>query len=169
MKVLLPVLLLVAGLSACSDPDRFYEEHRDLPASGWKRDSLLQFEFAVEDTTRSYLFSTPIRQEERYEFHNFYYSYALFGPEDSLLRSGLIVCSFSDPVSGEPYGNTAGGDLIDHHFPIPDLFGVKFSRTGIYRLAIGQFVRNRDPLRFISSMGLRVAFADQEPTTLRLP
>ncbi len=146
------VFLLLAILSACSDPLRVYEKNIDFSRNLWLADSVAKFEFEITATNLSYNLYYNVRNSISYPYHNLYVLHTL---EDSLgnaLSSALQNMDLFDPITGAPLGDGLG-DIFDHRIlAIPNQ---RFPENGLYRFKIQQFMR-QDSLPLILSIGLRV-------------
>lgn len=150
-------LLIAMGALAACDPNRIYEENKDLDGSFWHKDSLVQFSFQIPDINTGYNLYANIRNAQHYPFYNLYYQYTLTDSSGTLLEKQLQDIHLFDPKTGEPFG--AGlGDLFDHRQLL--LEDYQFPEPGSYTLTLEQYMR-RDSLPLILSMGARVEKAEE--------
>ncbi len=142
------ILLLIMGC----DPNRVYEENKDISDAIWRLDDIHSFNFNIEDSNLTYGLHFNIRSTLSYPFQNIYVQYNLKDSTNNILKSELKEFSIFDLKTGEPLGDGLG-DLFDNRFPIID--AQKFDYPGRYSVDFQQFMR-LDSLPMIVSVGLRV-------------
>ncbi len=145
------LLIPVALLLAC-DPDRVFEENKNLEEAYWHKDSLVTFEFDVPATDRKYNLYANIRNAQHFPFYNLYYQYTLSDTSGVVLAQELKNIDLFDPKTGEPYGSGLG-DLFDHRQLL--LSAYDFPAQGKYTLTFEQYMR-QDSLALIMSVGARL-------------
>lgn len=144
-------LVVLVFFSAC-DSSRVFEDNRNLEEHFWHKDSLVSFDFAIDNAGLPYNLYLNIRNASAYPFYNLYYQYTLSDSSENTLKSELAEIYLFDPKTGKPYGDGLG-DLFDHQQPI--LENYRFPSPGTYTLTFQQFMR-RDSLPYILSVGTRV-------------
>ena len=149
---LLALILFSFSLSNCSD-GTIYNSYKDLNEGYWSVDELLSFEFTIKDTSQNYQLDYYVRNSMEYDYYNLYVAYSLENEQGDTLRSSMHQSNLVDPVSGKPFGSSAG-DYYDHQIPLFNEF--HFSDTGTYKFSIKQYMRE-DAVKGIYAMGLRVS------------
>ena len=150
-NTLLLILIVAFSLSNCSD-NTIYNKYKDLNEGYWAEAEPLSFEFTVKDTSQNYQLDYYVRNSMQYEYYNLYIAYSLENDKGDTLRSSMHESNLMDPVSGKPFGSSAG-DYYDHQIPLFNEF--HFSDTGTYKFSLKQYMR-KDTLEGIYAMGLRV-------------
>ena len=152
------VFVLFLTLWGCQDQSRIYEQNKDFSEKFWLVDDTPEFEFEINETSRSYDLFYNIRNSISYPYHNLYVKYTLEDSLGNMISSKLQNMDLFDPVTGKPYGDGLG-DIFDHR--ILALDDQKFDKPGIYRFRVQQFMR-QDTLPMILSVGLRVSYAQSD-------
>ncbi len=150
MKVLGAMGLLLA-LCSC-DPNRILDDNRDLEGAFWHKDSVVSFDFEIEDLSTGYNVYANIRNAQHYPFYNLYYRYAILDTDGNEISQKLENLNLFDPKTGEPFGSGLG-DLFDHRQLI--LENYNFPAAGNFTITLTQYMR-RDSLPLIQSIGARV-------------
>lgn len=150
MKYLV-ILFVVLGIASC-DSQRVFEENKDIEDKSWHVDSLISFDFKINDASIAYDVYTNISNESAYNFYNLYYKYALRDSTGEIFRSELVNVDLFEQKSGKPLGDGLG-DIFDHRQLILDDF--LFEQAGLYSLSLQQYMRV-DSLQDIRSVGVRV-------------
>ena len=147
-------LLVVGSLIAIScDRTRVFEENRDLKEYVWRVGDKPTFAFAITDTTLSYTVYLNVRTTTSYPFYNLFTKLTLTDPNGQVLSRRLHELNVRNPQTGEPLGDGAG-DIFDQQ--VAALRGVRFSRSGTYKVELEQYMR-RGLLPDVMSVGVRVA------------
>ena len=152
--------IMILSLLAGCDEARVFEEDIDLEERFWEADSMISFEFAIENVRQPYHLFFNVRNSVAYPYRNLYIHYYLQDSTGKEIRSALINQELFDPKTGQPYGSGLG-DIFDHQFLV--LQRHRFSYPGLYRMSFQHFMR-RDTLPHIFSVGLRVEKAEQDPS-----
>lgn len=159
MKKWLLLICLSIFFFSCNDGDRLYEQNTDVPESNWFKDSVIVFEFEIQDTSVYYHLFYNVRNTLNYKYCNLYMQYKL-SFEDELISSNQHEMYLFDKTTGKPmgsgglFGSGSLGDVYDHRYPCLTKF--KFPKTGTYRFEVLQYMRDEDPLGEILSVGLRI-------------
>jgi gliding motility-associated lipoprotein GldH len=149
---MLVLMLFLFAFTGCSD-NTIINEYIDLEDGHWVYNEPINFEFTVKDASTVYTLDYYVRNSMQYDFYNLYIAYSLEDANGDTLRSSMHQSDLMDPVSGKPFGSTAG-DYYDHQVP---LFNeLHFADTGIYRFIVKQYMR-QDTLNNIYAMGLKIA------------
>lgn len=149
--------IFIAALVMIScDSSRVYEDYNDMEEAFWHMDSVQNFDFTIDDTSRSYNLIATFRNASSYPFYNLYFQYTLTDSLNNVMEQQLREVNFFDPKTGEPQGSGLG-DLYDHSFPLEE--GYQFEQAGKYTIQLQQFMR-MDTLPFVLSVGARVEFVE---------
>ncbi len=144
-------ILMVVLLTGCLEPVVF-EKSVDIINAQWNVTQTPSFEFEISDTSKSYDVYYLVRSTMAYPYHNLYVKFYL---EDTLghpIASDLHNMNLFDPKTGEPLGSGLGDIKSQEILALPQY---RFSKAGIYRLKIEQYMRV-DPLPSIISFGISV-------------
>lgn len=144
-------LLLFSGF-ACCNSDFSHTQIKEIPVSGWNKDSVLTYDFKVEGPIAPVDFLYQVQFNEDYSFENIWLDYSLIGPKGEILTASRDNLTLFEPKTGKPLG--VGGKnriFLDAYF----LKGVRLKDTGRYQLKLKQYMR-QDHLLGIQSMGLKV-------------
>ncbi len=141
-------------LQACQEAP-FYEKIYDLPEGKWYIDSVMVFNFQVDDAQSSYDFQYELRNTLDYPYYNLYVKFYLEDNKGTILDEELQNISLMDSRTGKPFGSGLG-DMFAHELSVPRLTKFKFPAPGEYRLRIKQYMRE-NPLPEIISFGVRIS------------
>ena len=147
----LPILLFSIYLSACNS-NTVIDEQSDISEGLWHLDSLVAFQFEIEDTTSVYQIQYNVRYASSYPYYNLFLKYYLEDSAGEAISSELQEIILFDRKSGEPLGEGLG-DLFDRGVTIFN--DQKFPYAGPYQFKVKQFMR-MDELPGILSFGLKV-------------
>ena len=160
-----PIILIISSiivftLVSCGDDARFFEKNIDIVDGEWSRDTIIDFDFEIKDTSAKYHLVYTIRNTANYPYYNLYL-------ESELVDStGLIIDTFENEVylfdasTGKPFGdkssllNSSIGDFYDGRYLCQSYY--KFPRPGNYNLAIKQAMRDTRNLPEFIAVGLRI-------------
>ena len=150
-------LLITITIISC-DPNRIYEENRDMTNGEWIITEVPSFQFEIPDRDRKYNLYVNVRNSVAYDYHNIYFKYRLLDDGGTLVGEELINRDLFDQKNGHPLGSGVG-DIFDHRLPLLENF--TFSEPGLYTLELTQYMRH-DTLQNILSVGLRVESSNEE-------
>lgn len=154
---LLIVLGIAAAIPACSS-STVIDEQSDISEGLWHLDSLVVFQFDVEDTTAAYEVQYNVRYAVNYPYYNLFLKYYLEDSTGAILSSELQELILFDKKTGKPMGEGLG-DLFDRSVPVFD--NKKFSYAGSYTFKVKQFMR-MEQLPGILSFGLKIQQPEEE-------
>lgn len=133
-------------MAACSSSTA-YTEYRNLPLTGWDKDSTLVYEVTVTDTLATYNLILNVRHGQDYPYQNvwFFVENGLSGQTDTL-----------EYYLADQRGRWLGNGFGDKR-EMPCLIGqnVRFSHARPYLFRVHQGMRE-DRLRGITEVGLIV-------------
>jgi gliding motility-associated lipoprotein GldH len=151
------LFLTIFIFSSCADPLRVYEKNVDFKDNIWLADSVVNFEFEIQDPSLTYHLYYNVRNSISYPYHNLYVRHHLEDSVGNLLGSALQNMDLFDPINGAPLGDGLG-DIYDHR--ILAISHQAFPTEGFYRFRVQQFMR-QDSLPLILSVGLRVEVSSE--------
>lgn len=151
-------ILLIVGISSCvSDNKEVYNNLTDF-SNGFSKDTVITYEFNIEDTVTAYDISLLVRHDINYPYYNLYLDCEL-GTDSTLNYKKVRELFIFDPATGNPEGfNTylkgkSLGGIYDHEFP---LFGkIRFSSPGKYQISLKNYMREDKPIE-LQAIGLSI-------------
>lgn len=142
---------LVVLLTAC-DSSKVYEEYREIPGGVWNMEEPVDFEVAIDDTTRGNNIIMEVRYTPAYPFQNLYLFLNTTYPDGEKSRDSLMFYLMES--SGKPLGDCAG-DLCDARFLYRE--NIHFPMRGKYKFEIEHTMRVANGLLpGILDIGLRI-------------
>ena len=150
------VLVVLIGLLCSCEGNKVFEGFRDFKQGFWSQDSVVTFNFKIEDAGLSYNLMAHFRNSQNYPYHNMYYRYALKNDMGTVLDERLMQIFLFDKKTGKPNGGGIG-DLFDNSQAI--LKDYTFYKAGDYSVELKQHMR-MDSLPSILSVGWRVEVVD---------
>ena len=153
MKIgyLILFLLAILALSSCNK-NRIFEKNQNVSDRIWHKDSIVSFQFQIEDIHTGYHLYYNIRNTNLYPFHNLYLRHTLEDTLGNLINTNLTEVFLFESKTGKPMGDGMG-DIFDHRFTLMD--DLYFDNPGMYRLNVTHYMR-MDLLPEIMTVGLRV-------------
>lgn len=136
--------LLLIGLSACTH-DIVYSQFQPIPSAQWHVDSIVHFDYTIDDATDSYRMLVYVRHTERYPYQNMW----LF-INDGIRRDTIEFYLADD--RGIWLGNKHHGFI-----EMPVLFeeNKQFADTDTYSLDIAHGMRD-SLLRGVMDVGVEI-------------
>jgi len=145
------------SMVACGDKT-VINEQSDIQEGLWHLDSLVSFQFEIEDTTSIYQVQYNVRYAVDYPYYNLFLKYYLEDSAGEMLSSELQELVLFDKKTGEPLGEGLG-DLFDRGVQVFE--DQKFPYAGVYNFKVKQFMR-MEQLPGILSFGLKVQKPEAE-------
>ncbi len=145
MRKTLFCLLAAIALSACSG-DIIYSHFHPMMPNEWHADSVVNFDYTIEDAGASYCMILYVRHTERYPYQNMWLFVENAGKTDTI----------------EFYlADDRGRWLGDRHhgfIEMPVLYedAKQFTDTGVYRLSVRHGMREEE-LEGITDIGLEIS------------
>lgn len=151
------ILGLLAATFASCDKDRVFDEYQSMPASGWHKDSIVDFDLPQLDSTKTYNLFVNVRDNNDYEFSNMFLIVSMEQPK------GLVKVDTLEYLMADPEGKLLGDGFSDvkesklfykEHF--------SFKPAGKYHVRIRQAVRKNgkisgvEELKGITDVGFRI-------------
>ncbi|NLO71267.1 MAG: gliding motility lipoprotein GldH [Porphyromonadaceae bacterium] len=146
-------LFLIVAFTACNQ-NEVYFRYNPIPTSGWDKDSLLVFDYNIEDTISKYDIFIHVRHFGNYPYQNFWLFLENTNP-DSVVTKDTIECYLADQ-----YGKWLGSGNAIKEMPIFYKQQILIPDTGNYQLKIGHGMRD-SVLTGIKEIGVRVELVRQ--------
>lgn len=152
MKIRRTLLFLscIVAFSACQ-PKVLYTQFYHLPTEGWNLDSILNYNFAVNDTTATYDVLITLRYNRSYPYQNLW----MFVDEwqgDTLLHCDTIECYLADE-----YGRWNGRGINTYEQSLIYVCNHAYDKSGEHRYAFRQGMRT-EYLGGIIDLGLTIQY-----------
>jgi gliding motility-associated lipoprotein GldH len=151
------IVLVFCSLALIScDNNRVFDSYKSV-GNGWHRDSLVVFEYEVQDTVKPYDLFLTLRANNDYPFSNIFVIASLESP------SGETKTDTLEYLMAAPDGTLLGNgfsDIKESKLWLKDDY--KFSQKGKHVITIEQALRKRNEvegvevLEGISEVGLRI-------------
>ncbi|MCB8965235.1 MAG: gliding motility lipoprotein GldH [Bacteroidales bacterium] len=143
-------LLFVSAFFVACDRSAVFDQSVIIPNEEWNKDSLAVFTIPVTDTIVAYNLFVNIRNNEDYQFQNFYLFIDIHAPNGAFIRD-TFECYLADD-HGKWFGK-GRGRIYDNRFLYRR--SVKFSTRGDYRVQLQQAMRV-DNLKGLVNVGVRM-------------
>ena len=141
-------IFLLLVMTGC-DPNRVYEENKEIQGYDWKMQEPVRFKVQVEDTISSHSIYVNIRNYSDYPYSNIYLFIHVTSPAGDKLTDTVNY------VLADKRGKWLGRGLGDlYYIRLPYKQNIRFPYKGIYVFNIEQGMRTN--LRGIRDIGLRV-------------
>lgn len=147
-------IALIAFLAAGCDPNRVFEENKDIPDYVWDVKNKVPFEVNIDDTVSLHNLFVNVRHASHYQYANLYLFIYIKFPNGKMAKDTL-ECIFSDP-DGQWKGEGMG-DIWDNQIPWKQ--HIRFPIKGKYEFEFEQAMRS-EQVPFIMDVGLRVEKAE---------
>jgi len=144
------VFALISIVLLSCDPNRVYDEYKEIPKYTWNYKENVNFNINIEDTTILYNMYINVRHTSDYMFSNLYLFIDIKYPDNKISRD-TVECVLADD-RGRWLGEGLGG-MWDSKILIKKSF--KFNLSGEYKFDIYQAMRV-DDLTDIMDIGLRI-------------
>jgi gliding motility-associated lipoprotein GldH len=149
LKFFLVGILSLLVVISC-DKNRVYEQYRSVESAGWHKDTLLNFDFEIDNSNQAYNLLLNVRNVEAYPFSNLWLFVDIIAPDSTSVRDTLEY-TLAHP-NGKWTGNGASGVYHNNFMFRSNVF---FPVKGNYRFVIQQAMRD-DMLKGITNIGLRI-------------
>ncbi|MCQ2200428.1 MAG: gliding motility lipoprotein GldH [Paludibacteraceae bacterium] len=152
------LLNIVAGLSLLSfascDDGVVQQEVKEIPETGWEKETPVEFEFSMQDTTSLYEVVVDVRNKSSYMYQNLWLFIEAKNPKGEIY-SDTIECILADN-KGRWIGDGAGSFFSgEYRLPVSFMPQVLFGQPGDYKFSIYQGMRE-DVLLGLSDVGIRI-------------
>ena len=147
------ILLAIVSLITACDPGRIYQERKDLsPRMTWDKDSVLTFQFDVQDVQSAYDIDIDLRTVDLYQFANMWLFVNTIAPNGAVQKD-TIEYQLRDDKGFSNGNRMAFGELEDYDFNFKK--NVKFPAPGTYKIQIQHGMR-MEILTFVDEVGVTV-------------
>jgi gliding motility-associated lipoprotein GldH len=123
------------SFAACENYTAF-DAARHIGSEGWHKDSIVSFDFTIDDTTAFYAIFINLRNTTAYPYCNLFLFIKTTAP------SGAFVCDTVEYILTDSYGKWLGrgfSKIIDNRMLYKEM--VQFPSSGAYRMEIVQGMR----------------------------
>ncbi|MBL4654472.1 MAG: gliding motility lipoprotein GldH [Bacteroidia bacterium] len=147
------LFFIVTLLSSC-DPNRVYEENKEIPDGIWYKAQKVPFEVSITDTGLKYNLYLNIRHTSGFPYRNIWMKVYTTYP------SGKQRDDLAELILAEQDGKWRGsgmGDIWDNSILIQR--NIKFPEPGSYKFELEHYMRH-DKLPFVMDVGVRVEKVD---------
>lgn len=151
------IILLFLGtalLASCSKQS-VYNEYKELPASGWSKDSTACFNVPITDTQQDYRVLVNVRNRGDYQTQNLWLFVSYQAPDKSI-KKDTLECYLADN-KGKWLGS-GFGSMYD--MPVLYIKNMKFAKAGNYKFCIKHGMRDSS-LVGINDIGLEIQKNDK--------
>lgn len=131
------LVLACISLMGCRE-DYFYSKTYEIEDYSWAVDSLLEFNFEIKDTSKTYMWFIDVRHTAEFPYSNFYVFPKRISPNGKMYMDTLNI-PLADPT-GRWYGDGVG-DILDNRVLWQKT--MKFPQAGRYSFQFEQ--GSRDP------------------------
>jgi gliding motility-associated lipoprotein GldH len=144
------LLALMTLLFLSCNHDTVVSEYKDVPDSGWNKDSVMIFKVNITDDTQQFNVLVNIRHESNYPYQNFWMFIAEKNP------AGLVIRDTVECFLADNRGKWLGKGLSSiYTMPVLINKGKRFAPKGIYTYEIKQGMRD-DLLIGIKNIGFEI-------------
>jgi gliding motility-associated lipoprotein GldH len=150
LKILFGILI-VLNFSSCNTGE-IYDKTYTISSDIWVYDEILDFEFTVSDTSRSYDLYLLIRNSGAYHYSNIWLFVKTFAPGGNVLTDTIEI-ALSDE-KGRWFGKGIG-DVNEMQVPYKE--NVYFINRGIYKVSLQHAMRD-SMLEGIMDIGFKLQY-----------
>lgn len=141
-------LLLAVSFVSCNQNEVFFS-YRQLPANGWDKDSVLAFDYQIQDTLSHYNVFLHVRHFGNYPYQNFW-MFLENTDSKGVVKHDTVECYLADE-----FGKWLGTGNALKEMPVFYKQNILLSDSGTYQIKIGHGMRD-SILTGIKEIGLRV-------------
>jgi len=141
--------IIIFSLVSC-DGNRIYEVNKPIENSTWHQELTKQFNIEITDTSLTYNVIINIRNKNDYPYNNLYLFIEMTSPMEKFFTDTL---EFQMADKKGKWTGSGIGNFWQNQVKLLD--NVKLLETGIYKINIGQGMRDEN-LIGISDVGVRV-------------
>lgn len=138
-------VLIIFSLISC-DKKRVFDDYKSV-GNAWIKDSIVEFDFKQEDTTKLYNLFVNLRANQSYQFNNLYIIVSMERP------GGLVKVDTLQYQMTNPDGSLLGDGFSD--IKESKLFykeNLRFDTIGDYKVKIQQAVRQTGKIEGIQAL-----------------
>lgn len=148
------ILILGATLLVSCSGNSVYNDYKELPVSGWSKDSCAKFTVPIKDTQNNYRVLLNVRNRGDYQTQNLWLFVSYQLPNKAIMKDTL-ECYLADN-KGKWLGS-GFGSMYD--MPVIYLKSIKFPQAGNYTFCIKHGMRDSS-LVGINDIGLEIQKLD---------
>lgn len=141
------------ALAGC-DPNRVFEENREITGGVWDMNQRVTFDFEIADTITKYNFYFNVRNTDDYPFSNLYVFSHIDFPNG---KKGIDTIELPLTNPDGSWIGTGQGEIHDCQLIFRK--GVRFPVAGKYHMEIEQAMR-MEKLPGVSDIGIRIEKAE---------
>lgn len=145
-------LLFVFLITSCNQ-NEVYFKYQPVPESGWNKDSLLVFDYNIQDTVTKYNVFIHVRHYGNYPYQNFW----LF--LENTDAKGIVVKDTVECFLADEYGKWLGTGNAVKEMPIFYKEQILLPDSGTYKIQIGHGMRDT-LLVGVKDIGIRIEKVD---------
>lgn len=142
--------ILLTGFFSSCDPNRVFEENKEIADYTWKANEKISFDLNITDTVTPHNWYINVRNADDYRYSNIYLFITTAFPNGQQSKDTL-ECVLADD-KGHWLGDGLG-DIWDNQIPFKK--NVRFPSAGKYTIALEQGMR-ADELHQIMDVGVRI-------------
>ncbi len=146
-KILIGIILLIT-MAACNQ-NEVYFKYNPVPKNGWSKDSLLTFDYNIQDTLSRYDVFIHVRHYGNYPYQNFWLFLENMNADSTVVKD-TIECYLADQ-----YGKWLGTGNAIKEMPVFYKQQILLPDSGNYQMKIGHGMRD-SILTGIKEIGVRV-------------
>lgn len=154
MRVIVSFIIPFISLIASCDPNRFYEDNREITGGVWDMNQRLSFDIEVPDTTAKYNLYFNVRNTDDYPFSNLYVFAHIDFPNG---KKGVDTVELPLTNPDGSWIGTGQGDVHDCQLIFRK--DVRFPVAGKYHMEVEQAMR-MEKLPGIKDFGVRIERAE---------
>ena len=150
LKSIFLILLFMAGIMVSCDEKGVYDTYHHLPESVWQADSLMVYEFTIENTRQQHNLYFNIRNDRSYAFSNLWLFVSITSPGGTILTDTMQV------VLADPSGKWLGKGFTGiYHNKVTYRSNIFFPEEGKCSLILQHGMRPKE-LSGITDIGVRL-------------
>ncbi|HBL74358.1 MAG: hypothetical protein A2W90_19750 [Bacteroidetes bacterium GWF2_42_66] len=149
MRRVVLLFLIIASLAAC-DRNRIFESYEEIHKDGWGKDTVLVFNFDIQDTVQAHNLYINLRNKGNYPYSNIWLFLSVDSPDGTSLPDTV---EFTLADNAGKWLGSGLGDLFDNQFIYRS--NVYFPQRGTYQFNMQHGMRN-EMLEGIRDVGIRV-------------
>lgn len=149
IKIIFSLIISYVGMMSC-DENRIYDEYKSIEKATWNKDSIIDFEFTLEDTLSSNNIYIKVRNNSDYQYSNLYLFTQIKFPDEQILIDTL---EYEMTDEAGYWLGTGFSDLKSNILFFKK--NVIFYKKGFYSIKIQHGMRS-ELLEGIQDIGLRI-------------
>jgi gliding motility-associated lipoprotein GldH len=147
----LSLFTILVSFAACNSGNLYKQQHQ-LAKEGWHQDSVIRFEFTVQEPNKVYHLLYNLRYQLSYPYYNLHLKYTMLDSNFRVVSSEMQDMNLMHPSSGMPLGSGYGEMYDIQVLALPQF---KFPYAGKYYFEIRQYMR-KEVLQGIVAVGIEI-------------